>query len=366
MTSTSIEVRSDALRIRFDDGHVADFHWFWLRRQCAHERHPRTGEPTLCPSRVPLDVRPEAAWLEEEQLAVRWGELRPPSLYALAWLRAHAYGRADAPPPPRDVARYEVAVRASDGSLPDDWRERLARDGAFIARGAPAWASPAQTERWIDELEGRGLRLVETHFGRVEDLRTDNTTNRNTDQLGYTDAAIDLHTDQPFIEAPPRYQLLHAVRSAERGGDSLLADGWAAAAWLRAQDEETYEQLTETPVRFHRRQRQFESVVEAPILAVSDDGSIHVRASYFTLAPCALPFSRQRAFHRAYARWVALLEEFHVRTRLEPGDLLLYDNHRMLHGRASFEGARWVRGVYFDRVEHHDDGTVTTMDPSTA
>ena len=34
--------------------------------------------------------------------------------------------------------------------------------------------------------------MVETHFGRIEDLRTDNTTNQNTDQLGYTDAAINL------------------------------------------------------------------------------------------------------------------------------------------------------------------------------
>ncbi len=45
--------------------------------------------------------------------------------------------------------------------------------------------------------------MVETHFGRIEDLRTDNTTNQNTDQLGYTDAAINLHTDQPFIADPP-------------------------------------------------------------------------------------------------------------------------------------------------------------------
>ena len=45
--------------------------------------------------------------------------------------------------------------------------------------------------------------MVETHFGRIEDLRTDNTTNQNTDQLGYTDAAINLHTDQPYIADPP-------------------------------------------------------------------------------------------------------------------------------------------------------------------
>ena len=48
--------------------------------------------------------------------------------------------------------------------------------------------------------------MVPTHFGRYEDLRTDNTTNANTDQLGYTNAAVDLHSDQTFLAAPPRFQ----------------------------------------------------------------------------------------------------------------------------------------------------------------
>ena len=38
----------------------------------------------------------------------------------------------------------------------------------------------------------------------------------------------------------------------------------------------------------------------------------------------------------------------HVRFTLRAGDVLFYDNHRMLHGRTPFEGERWVRGVYFD------------------
>jgi hypothetical protein len=67
---------------------------------------------------------------------------------------------------------------------------------------------------------GQGLRVIGTHFGRIEDLRVDNTTNANTDQLGYTDAPIDLHTDQPFLDEPPRYQLLQSIRRAEVGGES--------------------------------------------------------------------------------------------------------------------------------------------------
>lgn len=67
--------------------------------------------------------------------------------------------------------------------------------------------------------------MIPTHFGRIEDLRTDNTTNKNTDQLGYTDASVQLHTDQPFLERPPKFQMLHCQRPAASGGISFCVDG---------------------------------------------------------------------------------------------------------------------------------------------
>ena len=37
-----------------------------------------------------------------------------------------------------------------------------------------------------------------------------------------------------------------------------------------------------------------------------------------------------------------------------PGDLMLFDNRRILHGREAFdaaEGRRWLRGCYLEREE---------------
>jgi len=36
--------------------------------------------------------------------------------------------------------------------------------------------------------------------------------------------------EQAFIDAPPRYQLLHAMRAATTGGENLIADAGAALA----------------------------------------------------------------------------------------------------------------------------------------
>ena len=105
-------------------------------------------------------------------------------------------------------------------------------------------------------------------------------------------------------------------------------------------------------MRFHRKQKAFESLQVQPILRFGDDGSFQIRYSYFTMAPHQLPFDQMTAFYRAYDGFARLVREtsHQYRFALRPGDFLLYDNHRMLHARTSFRGARWVRGVYFDRA----------------
>lgn len=341
---------------------TGDFHYLWLRSQCELDRHPQTGERVVDVSEIAPTIAPLAAELSPEgELVVRWDEPgQRTSRYSLAWLRQHAYAlNQEAPvPPPAELAAITLSAGryASDAALAAAALATLQTAGAVVVRGyrrpgADA-VEPADTEALITALLGAGLALVGTHFGRIEDLRTDNTTNQNTDQLGYTDAAIEAHTDQPFIDQPPRYQLLHCMRPAAVGGDNYVVDGLAAARYLGALDAEALRILRSTNVHFHRQQRAFESLVVAPILSLREDGEFQIRYSYFTMAPQRLPFSQMDGWYRAYRRFADIVRSpaHQYRLRLEAGDFLLYDNHRMLHARTAFQGARWLRGVYFDAL----------------
>lgn len=366
----AVELHGRWLRVRFPEGspRSADFHYVWLRLHCDQDRHPLTREPQLDVSAVPDALRPAAAHLlpplrddeggTDGALVVRWAEPgERVSRYPLGWLRANAYAaERTGPAPPAGLAEMTLDARdfASDRELLRAARARVAQTGAARVRGyghvRDGAADPADTEALIAAFSELGLDVIGTHFGRIEDLRTDNTTNQNTDQLGYTSAGIDLHTDQPFLDRPPRYQLLHCMRPADQGGDNIVADGILGARALADEDVAAFRILRTTPVRFHRKQRAFERVVVSPLLTLHEDGGSLVRCSYFTLAPQRLPFPEVDGFFRAYRRYMEILhDERHlVRLRLMAGDFLLYDNHRMLHGRSEFVGPRWVRGVYFD------------------
>lgn len=352
--SERVELGGAWLRVTFSDGHRGDFHLRWLRHNCDRARHPQTGERTLCSSELADDLRALSAWVHEGRLHVIWSPDAHESRYALGWLRAHAYAldRLEVPPPPRDVAR--LTVESAGRSPADVVAEALAvlgRHGAVVLRrtGQPSGAPEDETEPLIETLAAVGLDVIGTHFGRIEDLRTDNVTNQNTDQLGYTDATIQLHTDQPFLDDPPRYQLLQSLREADEGGDNFIVDAEAAFAYLASLDADAAARLRATPVTFHRQQKAFERVVVSPLVG-EREGRFFIRYSYFTLSPFRLPFAEVESWYRAYDRFARLVRDpaHQYRFRLRPGDWLLYDNHRMLHARTGFRGPRWVRGVYFN------------------
>ena len=345
------EVRDGFVRI-LEGGRSADFHLRWLRHNCDQDRHAQTNERIVDSADLPDQLAVIAADIDGDALRIEWLHDRRVSSYSLAWLHEHAYAvdRSYVEPPSSDVTRLEIARGGrSIAELVPAIIERIDREGAVVVRGRGA-DPETETEAWIDALGDKALRVIETHFGRIEDLRTDNTTNANTDQLGYTDAAVDLHTDQPFLDHPPRYQLLQAIRAADAGGDSLIADARAAYRYLESIDAEAAELLRTVEIRFHRKQKAFEREVRSPLITVDGD-RFFVRSSYFTMAPHRLPFERMEAWYRAYDRFVRLVRDprHHYRFVLAPGDVLLYDNHRVLHGRTAFRGARWVRGIYFDR-----------------
>jgi gamma-butyrobetaine dioxygenase/trimethyllysine dioxygenase len=351
----AFDARADFLRVHFASGvpATADFHWFWLRHLCDCCRHPQTRERTLRPSDVPLEITPRSVALSPDgkRLFIVWPEAAGDhaSEYALDWLRANAYApdAGELAKPPSDTTAVELRAAAfpTAGLLQRVCIDRVGESGAALVRGAGT-----DTERLIDDFIACGLRVIPTHFGRIEDLRTDNTTNQNTDQLGYTDAAVDLHTDQPFLAEPPRFQMLHCMQPANEGGDSTVADARVAAEYLRRTDAHAYELLSTVPIRFHRVQKSFEKLHVSPLLELRDGGLYRVRSSYFTMAPQTLPFERMEPWYRAYQRWERLVTDprHSYRFRLEAGDFLLYDNWRMLHARTRFSGARWMRGVYFD------------------
>lgn len=133
-----------------------------------------------------------------------------------------------------------------------------------------------------------------------------------------------LHTDsQIHGGAPAGVQILACAQPSARGGEHLLLDGFALLDRVRSADPELYRLLFEAP----RRIPFVFGDVYGP--TVAQRGGFLA----FTHSPVT---RRDDPVAVRLARFVDAAQPIELRT--EAGEILVADNHRMLHGRRAFEG----------------------------
>jgi gamma-butyrobetaine dioxygenase len=190
----------------------------------------------------------------------------------------------------------------------------------------------------------------ETNFGPLFDVRS---TPEATD-LAYTAMALDPHTDNPYRSPVPGIQLLHCLVNETRGGLSTLVDGFAVAQALRQEAAPAFAILASTPVRFKYIDAGTELTASAPPIELDVSGEL--RAIHFSPRLDFVPLfppAQLDAYYRARQQFDHRLRapDFEIRFLLRAGDLVMFDNCRLLHGRSGFdpaEGRRHLQGCYID------------------
>ncbi|KAJ2143905.1 hypothetical protein EV180_001305 [Coemansia sp. RSA 518] len=402
-----VELKPDWARIVFSeaiDGITsADFHYFWLRHNCpclTGCRHQTTHERLIDASVIPLNIQPlrvEASSVtdsDEPAVTVFWapiatknstGELELPnekehtSVFSVDWLRNNAYATNREKThdlPPHDASLVTIDYQELSDKYGDTANSTL-ENTKLTANGAARYKAllfdklsrygvavirnrGSDTEDIIYDFIDPSADVIPTHFGRIEHLRTDNTENTNNDQLGYTNSPVRLHTDLCYAESVPGFQFLHCIRPADVGGDNYFVHAESAANYLKTEvSRRAYDLLTTVPVRFDRKQNNFQALHVSPILRLGDkpDPATNerrleqVRYSYFTQgAQTSVPFSELREWYEALQVWDKLLyrDDFQIKANLEAGDVVIYDNLKVLHARNGFTGARHMAGVYLN------------------
>ena len=92
------------------------------------------------------------------------------------------------------------------------------------------------------------------------------------------------------------------------------------------------------------------------IKLTKDNDFSEIRFSVATMAAMDCPPNEMEKFYFAYKKFAKLVhdDEFAVKFRIKAGDILSFDNRRILHGRTEFDpnsGLRHLQGYYSDRDE---------------
>jgi gamma-butyrobetaine dioxygenase len=201
-------------------------------------------------------------------------------------------------------------------------RAEVATKGHGVARLTAGLEGRAATDPW---------GFAELLFGETPDMieRQPIRAVRGARSFAASAGAAPLHTDsQMLLGVPAHAQVLVCVRGAARGGASILVDAWAILDDVRACDPTLFTALLHTP----RALRFYFGQVDGPTCS-KRSGSL-----VFTHPPCADDPIGMRL--QPYIARAPVIEH-----SLAAGEVLVVDNHRMLHGRRAFEGDRELTRV---------------------
>ena len=358
---TTIEFTPDRLFVGWADGHRSEFPAIWLLHacDCAQCGPSETGVRHVQLTQQPSRPRIIAAECAEGRAKVDWGEGHV-SDFAPVWLRGHCLSDQErlrrqpaAQPWGAEMAsRLKYLSYAQVASDPDrhlEFLETLRDDGVLILKDVPV--SRDRTE----EVAGLVGKLHLTNYGIFE-----LESKPKPEIAGDMAIALELHTDEPYRIEIPAITFFHVLKQSEAGGDSTMADGLWLAKRLEQMNPEAFEILKTVKARHNRTLKEGRAFdVQAPIFPTDSYGRVcGLRINDRGMAPVDCPVDQVEPFYDALRELLALIYagEGRVTVKLKEGEMMVFNNQRLLHGREGFDPARshrHVRSCHVDLDEFH-------------
>jgi gamma-butyrobetaine dioxygenase len=370
-----IEFNAECVTLRWDDGHVDRLQALWLRDNCACPqcRHPQALERTFMFIDHAAPSITSAARGPDGTLEVHFqaGTDTHVSRYTKGWLRAQAgveraaRARQSAPAlwdaritrrlPCVDYTEY-MGTRAGLRA----WIEALLLHGIVLLRNVP------QTDGRLLEVAHRIGPVRASNFGEYYDVVSKPKPNASA----YTAMGLELHTDLANWRSPPDVQLLFCLKNSARGGESVFADGFRVAQDLRDADPEAFRLLSTHAIEYRFHDESCDIRAAAPAIELDREGRLtRIRFNNWLRGVLQMPDSLVVPIYEALGKFWRMLREpkYRLNLRLEAGDLIAYNNNRVLHGRAPFDetsGERHLQGCYLN--QENVDSALRLLDRVTA
>jgi len=359
-----IDVDDDGQAVTIHDhatGMDDRFHALWLRDACACPvcRRPETNERLLDPTSLSLDVSVRSAQVgaDGSNVSLEFDDGHHVTLTAdfLAGLAPSMRDRSSDPMGRRTTWPSEIG--SANPVLSFD-RDRLRDDSGRRAMVNTLWEVGAVVIRAVEPtedglLDTAGLigQVLPSNYGSTWSIEATTTPESAVD----SERDLHVHTDLPYRRSPPGVQLIMAVVVDVGGGASTVVDGFSMAERLRADHPNAWRLLTTVAFDYPYRRPGVDLRWDAPLISLDHHGAYEcVRRAPDLVGSPVVAADDTPALYQAMRVWTNLVEDpaNQAQVRLEPGEVLVFDNHRMLHGRTGFElgasGRRHLIGCYLD------------------
>ena len=358
MKVKNLTVTNHILTVNWMDDSYSEFPTIWLRDNCPSGLHPDTNERLT--DLLEIDEKPVliSAELIGKNINLEY-EDGYKSLMPISLIDKHRPGRPVSDP---GLVSFQL------------WKKDLTEINIIRHKASPIISDDLALKNWMDDTARIGLTIIDhldyhTEAGeeiakRIGFLRVTNfgstfevLNKPDPNNLAYTSVRLPLHTDLPNQEVPPGYQFLHCLANDAIGGESLFADGFAMAEDLRAEDPKAFDLLSEVSIPFRFHDHTADIRIHRPVITLCSKGEvIEIRYNAHLAGIFDMPVDVMPDYYQAYRSYMNKTRDskYHLKIKLKAGEMVVFDNRRILHGRESFDpstGFRHLHGCYVDRGE---------------
>ncbi|MGL4415329.1 TauD/TfdA family dioxygenase [Roseinatronobacter monicus] len=337
-------------------GGQAYFNYYWLHDACVSCIDPQTRERVFDTSELSAPPRATSAHVDGDMVVIGWQDEAQASHVPIVLLEeVAANGRAN---DSAEIARslwyhdhLPDITRISQTAVTDtkEGRARLTR--ALIEDGIAIVTDMEPSTESLPRLAEAIGPITPSAEGLFFDVRVEiEPTN-----LAFTAGPLEMHTDLPGEETAPGVQFLHCLENTVEGGLSLFLDGAAVAEALRDEDPEAFDLLSRHYIPFFYRHDNWDYRAHQRVIETDLDGNVTgVTISQHLQDNMDLPQELLDRYYPAFLKFIRMMREdrFLMRFRSEAGNCVVFDNHRIVHGREGYvadSGSRHLRGCYTDR-----------------
>lgn len=361
--SVKVTAKDMLLTIDWGTGKGSELHFVWLRDNCSCSSciHPSSLQKLHSSADIPLDIKPKGdITVGDTSVKITWTDGHS-SEYPFQWLKKHTYH--DSSQKEWNESRKPTFWKNTDicdkhfvsyQSFMENNEAFLATLRTFLDYGIVFITNVPNEKESVEKVATRIGPIRETFFGRSWDV----INIPNAHNIAYTSVNLGLHQDLPYFESVPPVQMLHCMVASKDGGESVFADSYLAAERLKQKSPEHFETLLRVPMTMQYTNSGHNFVCQKTILYRNENLYIGVNFSPQNHGPMSVAPNDVIPFYTAYKKLSDEIydDEIIYSRRLDDGDLVIFDNRRVLHGRKPFNPAepRHLRGTYMGMDEIED------------
>jgi len=332
-----------------------EIHPFWLRERVSESEHldPGTQQRLFDPATMNFQIEIDEAKIVGDYLNVKFNdgiiskyEIKKLSLeFAGADSELNAINKTQWDCNLKNFKNFEYSKNFFESKDMYEMLVTFYEYGFVIIKNIPT------KNNFLIQFGNSIGSVKRTNFGEHFDVKS----KPNPNDLAYTALQLTPHTDNPYRNPlPPCIQILHCIENEVSGGYSTLVDGYTVTEFLKKDKPDYYDILSSVKVRFRFIDKDV--VLESWSELIHLDQNKNFKSVRFSTRLDYVPLLEKKELElyyeaRKYLSDLYNSDKYRIEFKLMPGDLMMMDNHRLLHGRTAFnpnEGRRFLQGCYLD------------------